>query len=152
MTYCNISFKIGFREGLEMQTFGDRLRALRKGKQLSQHQLAEHLGLDQSTISYYEQDKKVPEIKTLENIAAFFDVSLDELWVSGTSYASPNFVQDIGRVVREVTGPYITPKDLKEKFKLVVDGREATEEEIEEAIRYILIQRLMREGIEPKDI
>lgn len=131
-----------------MYTFGERLKQLRKDKKLTQAQLAKALDLDQSTISYYEKDKKVPDIQTLERIASYFDVSLDSLW---TLNDSTEFIQSVGRVTREVTDPYITPNDLKDKFKLVVEGRPATDEEIEEAIRYILVQRMMKEGIELKD-
>jgi transcriptional regulator with XRE-family HTH domain len=122
-----------------MKAFGNKLKNLRKTKKLTQHELAEALGLDQSTISYYERGKKAPEIHTLEKIASYFNVSIGDLWVSGT-FSDPIIDQRM-----KTTSPYITPKDLKEKYTLVVDGREATDEEIEEAIRYLLIQRRMKE-------
>jgi transcriptional regulator with XRE-family HTH domain len=129
-----------------MDTFGERLKTLRKEKRLTQGQLAEKLGLDQSTISYYEKDKKAPELENLEKMALFFEVKIDDLW-RGTSLSAPNAAKDIERVSKEIKSPLITPNDLKSKFKLVLDdGSEATDDEIEEAVRYILIQRMMNEN------
>ncbi|XJZ26000.1 helix-turn-helix domain-containing protein [Bacillota bacterium Lsc_1132] len=122
-----------------MKAFGNKLKELRRKKKLTQADLAEALGLDQSTISYYERGKKAPEIQTLEKLAAFFNVSIGDLWVSG-QYMDPIIAERM-----KTTSPTITPNELKEKYKLVVDGREATDEEIEEAIRYLIIQRKMKE-------
>lgn len=124
-----------------MKAFGNRLKKLRQQKKLTQSQLAEAVGLDQSTISYYERGKKAPEIQTLDKIATFFNVSIDDLW-SNAVYPDP-FVQ--GKIDGNDV-PLITPKELKERYKLKVDGRPASEKEIDEAIQYILFQRKLKEG------
>ncbi|MEE7711227.1 MULTISPECIES: helix-turn-helix domain-containing protein [Bacillus] len=60
--------------------FGDRLRELRKMRpNLSQKKLGEHLGLAESTISMYEQNRREPEYEILIKIADYFDVSIDYL-------------------------------------------------------------------------
>jgi len=128
-----------------MITLGEQIKKLRKERRLTQKQLAEHLKVDQSSVSYYEQDKKLPDIYMLNKIADFFDVTLDTLVLARNNTAS-EFTQEQGRVLREVDNDYkITPDDLKKKFSLIVDGRPATDEEIEDAIRYIAIQRRMKE-------
>ncbi|MGP9042146.1 helix-turn-helix domain-containing protein [Cytobacillus kochii] len=140
-----------------MTTLGEKIKKLRKEIRLTQKQLAEKLEVDQSTISYYEQNKKLPDIHTLRKMTEIFDVTLDELANARKNTArefteeQEQFVQELG--IREYSveteagiAPVkkITPEDLKKKFNLVVDGRTATDEEIEEAIRYIAIQRLMK--------
>lgn len=128
-----------------MITLGEQIKKLRKDKRLTQKQLADHLEVDQSTISYYEQNKKLPDIKMLNRLAEFFDVTLDVL-VYARNNTAHEFTQEQGRVLREVENDNkITPEDLKKKFSLIVDGRPATDEEIEDAIRYIAIQRRMKE-------
>jgi transcriptional regulator with XRE-family HTH domain len=132
------------------ETFGERLKTLRKEKKLTQQQLADRLDLDQSTISYYEQDKKIPDVKTLDKLAAFFDVTIDSILVRQTTSEEERrnkYIQSMARINR-ISPTTITADELKEQFKLVVDGKEATDEEIEEAIRYILIQRMMKEKSE----
>jgi transcriptional regulator with XRE-family HTH domain len=140
------------------QTFGERLRKLRLDRKMNQEQLAEKLGLDQSTISNYERNMKRPDFETLQKIASNFDVSLDFLTArTGVVYHTPGsgkaghfYSQQQGRLMQEIGAQYetqhpITPEELKEKFNLLVDGRPATDEEIDEAVRYILIQRMMKE-------
>lgn len=60
-------------------SFGKRLRSLREDKKLTQAELAAILGLGESTISFYEADKRKPDHDILVSIADYFDVSLDYL-------------------------------------------------------------------------
>lgn len=62
-----------------MNTLGKRLRYLRKENGLTQEQLADIFLLNKSSISRYEKGHQVPEIDTLNQIADFFDVSIDYL-------------------------------------------------------------------------
>ena len=54
-----------------MATFGERLRLLREEKGLSQDELGKILNLSQSTIAYYETNKKEPTRETIIKIADF---------------------------------------------------------------------------------
>lgn len=61
-------------------SFGDRLRQLRKQRNLTQEQLAEIIGVERSSIGKYEGKKQViPSDEVKEKIADFFSVSLDYL-------------------------------------------------------------------------
>lgn len=62
-----------------MPTFGAILRDLRKCSGLTQTQLADVLGLKFSTISMYERGEREPDFETLEEIADYFNVSMDRL-------------------------------------------------------------------------
>ncbi|MFW6386946.1 MAG: HD domain-containing phosphohydrolase [Bacillota bacterium] len=62
-----------------MTKFADRLRKLRKGKNLRQVDLAEKLGFARTTIANYEQNNRIPGPETLCQLADFFGVSLDYL-------------------------------------------------------------------------
>ncbi|MDA1477523.1 helix-turn-helix domain-containing protein [Bacillus changyiensis] len=60
--------------------FGDRLKELRKKRtDLSQKKFGEYLGLAESTISMYEQNRREPDYETLIKIADFFGVTVDFL-------------------------------------------------------------------------
>ena len=59
--------------------FGSRLRQLRNEKGLTQAELAQKLSLGESTISFYEANKREPDYKTLLCFADFFKVSVDYL-------------------------------------------------------------------------
>lgn len=57
----------------------NRVKELRTLKNLKQIELAEALGYSQQTISRIESGKYDPDIQTMNNIADFFEVSLDYL-------------------------------------------------------------------------
>lgn len=59
--------------------FMKNLKALRENKGLSQLQLALKLGLNQNTISRYENGQREADYQTLIMFADFFDVSIDYL-------------------------------------------------------------------------
>lgn len=58
---------------------GKRLRKLRLEKGLTQADLAKSLSLGESTISFYESDKRSPDFATLQRLAEYFQVSTDYL-------------------------------------------------------------------------
>ncbi|AFK85868.1 MULTISPECIES: helix-turn-helix domain-containing protein [Thermoanaerobacterium] len=60
-------------------TFSDRLKELRKEKNLTQEDLAKILEISRSTIAGYETERKEPDYETLKKIADFFNVSIDYL-------------------------------------------------------------------------
>jgi transcriptional regulator with XRE-family HTH domain len=62
-----------------MVYFGDKIKALRLEKGLSQQQLANKLELVRGTISAYEQSTKYPSVEALIKLCDFFNVSADYL-------------------------------------------------------------------------
>lgn len=62
-----------------INNFGKNLSKLRKLNNFSQRELASALGLSGSTISMYETNRRQPKIDGIEEIALFFNVSMDEL-------------------------------------------------------------------------
>jgi transcriptional regulator with XRE-family HTH domain len=58
---------------------GERLADLRKDKGLRQKELADRLGVKEKTVSAYENDLTAPSDRVQDEIARFFDVSLDYL-------------------------------------------------------------------------
>jgi SOS-response transcriptional repressor LexA len=67
-------------------TLGETIRKLRKMTGLSQKQLAAMLGVDQSTIAYWESGKNFPRHKYLERMAAIFGVSPAVFYVNGDEF------------------------------------------------------------------
>jgi transcriptional regulator with XRE-family HTH domain len=62
-----------------MPTLGERLKELRASKKLTQRELSALLGITDRTYQYYEADKTVPPLSSLELLADMYDVSLDQL-------------------------------------------------------------------------
>ena len=62
-----------------MATFAQRIKQLRKEKNLKQQQLADQFSVKLRTYQGYEYGESYPEVAKLIAIADFFDVSLDYL-------------------------------------------------------------------------
>ncbi len=62
-----------------MATFGQRLRALRTRRELSQREMGQIIGVSKSSVNMYERDEREPSFRTLGVIADFFGVSTDYL-------------------------------------------------------------------------
>ncbi|MBQ4089858.1 MAG: helix-turn-helix domain-containing protein [Clostridia bacterium] len=58
---------------------GSNIRRLRREKDLTQEELAEHLGISFQAISRWERSEGYPDITMLPVLAAYFDTTVDEL-------------------------------------------------------------------------
>lgn len=58
---------------------GDRLKELRKSKNMSQEDLAKTVGVSKSSISCYEKGTRTPSIETLIDFMVLFGVTSDYL-------------------------------------------------------------------------
>ncbi len=68
-----------FMEEFSRTLFAERLKELRKEKNIGQNALAKGLGLSNASISYWETGKQVPSAEVIYKLARFFDVSADFL-------------------------------------------------------------------------
>ena len=62
-----------------MDTFGQRLRALREENNLTQRQLAEQIGYGKSSVSFWENDLTDPTSKVIIKLSKLFKVTSDYL-------------------------------------------------------------------------
>ncbi len=60
-------------------TLGTRLKDLRKRKNITQSQLAEHLNLTQGAIAQWENGTTNPSIELLPKLASILSCTVDEL-------------------------------------------------------------------------
>lgn len=78
---------------MEKITFGQRIRQLRKEKRLSQGQLATDLNLRQTTISGWENANRETSLEILQQIAEYFDVTVDYLVGKDDKRYSPKSIK-----------------------------------------------------------
>jgi transcriptional regulator with XRE-family HTH domain len=64
-----------------MQGIGERLKELRKEKEMTLDELGAILNIPKSSLSRYENNESDPSIETVKRIAQYFNVSID--WLSG---------------------------------------------------------------------
>lgn len=81
-----------------MEYIGQNIRYLRKSKGLTQEVLARNIGVNRAMIGSYEEDRAVPKLSVLQDIAYFFGVSIDnlvkaKLWEKSKTTALADFVK-----------------------------------------------------------
>ena len=95
--------------------FGIRLARLRKGKNLTQAQLAELLNISNKTVSRWETGEGYPEISLLPDLADVLDVSSDYL-LTGEETQDKNQKDEFRSRFINAGGPY-RHKDIGFRWK-----------------------------------
>lgn len=67
------------KDKVDAYGIGLRIRELRKENQLKQIELSMKIGVDRTSLSSYENGKRLPDITMLCRIADVFEVTLDTL-------------------------------------------------------------------------
>lgn len=62
-----------------MKIFAERLRFLREELGVNQTEIANRAGISRQSVTQYERGSRVPDIKTLRNLAVVFGVTSDYL-------------------------------------------------------------------------
>lgn len=110
-----------------MSTFNVRLKELRKGRHLSQRELADKLHISKSAVSMYEGGQREPDHGTLEMIADYFNVDMDYLLgrkdtVLRYLEVSPNNKQiEDDDVMRKVSRLLVVKSDFRKLINALCD-------------------------------
>jgi transcriptional regulator with XRE-family HTH domain len=114
-------------EVIQIMTFGARLRSARNSKRLTQHQVADTLGLNFTTISKYENDKSQPDNEILQKMSVLYDVSIDWLLTGetgGSAASGGRAKMYFGGQVEELTEEEAEHlRDSLEMFRLLKEKR-----------------------------
>lgn len=97
--------------------FGEKLRKLRKSKNLTLRDLAKDLDISYSALGKYERNERQPDYKTLKEIANFFHVSIDYLLgVTDNPYTIETVPAIIPDELKELDVEYIAlAKDIQDR-------------------------------------
>lgn len=116
-------------------SFSDKLYKLRISKGISQKELADNLGVAQSSINYWEKGQRDPSITVVKKIAEYFGVSLDYLMEIDDNHA--------------VSGAEFS--DLVQKYRVLdADGKETVDFILNKEYKRCAVNYLIRtkDGIE----
>lgn len=109
------------------EEIGSRVRKLRKKNNDTLHSMADKIGYDWSNLSKVERGIYGASVELLRKICEAYNVE-------PTYFFGEGFTEEEGQVLLEEN---LDKNNLKEKYNFVVDGIEATDEEIMEAVRLI---------------
>ena len=111
-----------------MEQIGKRLRALREGIRLTQVQMAQILGVQQSRINRFETGQSTPSPEVFLKYADYFDVSMDYLYC---------------RTDERLKGKNIQNQELRDFIEMCFDPQAPVNKRLKEALF-----RIMEEGQE----
>jgi len=112
--------------------FGEKILELRKLKGVSQEELADDLGISQSTISNYERGVNAPDLSTLEKCAQYFNIPIADL-IDKEAKIVYNYQNTGGENVFQIVKN--TDKELLEQCKETIN---ALKDEIKILKEYIV--------------
>lgn len=121
---------------------GKRIKSLRIAKNLLQTDLAEQLNLSQQTISLYESDKRQPDYQTLQNIADFFNVSVDYL------LGRTNIQNHEGLPIMESSEEYYVDNEI---IKEINNLSPESQEDLEAYIKLLKLRDMQKRNNENND-
>ena len=92
-----------------METIGQRVRALRKGKNLTLKELSEKTDIVISNIGFIENDKNKPSVANILKLCNFFNISADWL-LTGKEYKN-----DLSDIEKDILNRFRTLDDNQKK-------------------------------------
>lgn len=92
------------------ELIGKNIRIARKNKGWSQTDLSRACGINNTTISAYENGKKLPGLITLASMAQALSVSIDELYYGN---ANETFLTSAGDDARKIVNSFVMLCDLQ---------------------------------------
>lgn len=99
--------------------FGDRLKELRKNKNLTQEEFGKLFGVAKNTVSYWEANTSKPDIDLVKEIAEYFNVTTD--YLLGFNQDELDKIDKLNQALREA-GMIDNNENLKEEeIKLALD-------------------------------
>ncbi len=116
------------RQEYDIKAFGLRLRQCRERAHLTQHELAQHLGVNPITIHLWETGKQRPSKKNLQRLAHFFFCTPEWLMhgqgephveASKVLEPMPRPLESVGRVISPLKDDLLALQ-VARRFKLPV--------------------------------
>ena len=126
-----------------MKERGLRLKELRKRHKDTLKELADKIDYDYSNLSKIERGIYKGTIDIFEKIASVYGVDVSYFTHIHTDLGIEEFTDAEKEIMFQRD---LDVETLKSKYNLVVDGKQATNEEIEEMIKYIRAVRLMNQN------
>jgi transcriptional regulator with XRE-family HTH domain len=121
---------------------GEKIKKLRTRKDLSMRELGEQIGVSHAHISKLESGINSPSVDLLEKLAEYFNIDISYFF----SKDEEIFDKDQQELLYERD---LSLEVMRDKYNLEIDGKPATDEEIEKMIEYIKIYRLMKQNESP---
>lgn len=118
-------------------SFGKRLKESRLKRKLTQADVAKILGIDDTTISKYENDKSEPDNETLKRLSTLYQVGVGYLMEEK---------KDSAEKLIDYLEMELTDEEIIERMTFKVDDLTLTSDEVREFIAFVRAKRFIMKG------
>ena len=140
VVYITICDYYGYM-GEVAKMFRIELKKLRESKNISQYKLADELNVSQGAVAMWESGKREPDFKTVQKIASYFNVSVDNLLGNPDIKKEPITSKD------DELQELIKDPKLKELYDLLAN---LPEDQIDDLVKYAEFLTLKQKEDEKK--
>jgi transcriptional regulator with XRE-family HTH domain len=81
-----------------MKKLADNLKFLRKQRNWTQEELAQHLNISRSQITKWESGDQLPDLEILEKLSNLYEVSID--YLIGRQFYKKDLLREVNRIYR----------------------------------------------------
>lgn len=126
-----------------MSITSERLRLARIKKGLKQTQVKEKTGINNKTLSGYENNIAEPDLKTLKTLAELYEVSVE--WLVGNTNDPAPYNDEEKEVLNKINN-YVPIEQIAAEHEITYFGKVLTQEEKENMLAFVETIIRMRKG------
>jgi transcriptional regulator with XRE-family HTH domain len=119
---------------------GGKIKKLREERKLSMRELGERVGVSHAHISKLESGINSPSVDLLQKLADFFDIDITYFFMKQKDLDMFSEIEQ--ELLKERD---LSVDSLKEKYNLIIDGKQTTEAEIEKMVEYLRALRIINQ-------
>lgn len=103
-----------------MSTIGEKIKTLRKERNLTQKELANKIGVTASTVTKYENGQLEPNIEVLNKIADIFNISISDLIDNNNSKKELHIGHKLLSIRKSFSNEEITADNIDELTECII--------------------------------
>ena len=133
----------------------NRIRELRKQKKMTQKELAKHLQIADSTLSYWEMGKYEPDFESLKALSRFFLVPIDyiigeDISEQGTVRTGMSYAENVEPIPSDIITSVREPQKsyearVPQNMLVREEFKDLTQEEVDKLAEYAQFIKALRE-------
>ncbi len=107
--------------------FAEKLKTLRGAKKLTQEEFAKEINVTKGAVAMWETGKRTPDLTMIKNIAAYFNITVDEL--IGNSMDRGGLDEAYFSFAQRAQNEGIDPKDIELAIKTIQELKQRNKKE-----------------------
>lgn len=120
-----------------MKSLSSRLKEARERKKLKQIQVKEKTGINNKTLSGYENGVSEPDAETLRILANLYEVSIDWLLGNESKNNNINTKKEAADKLMQYLEQGLTNEEIRQRMDFFVDIMKLSDEQVDEFMSFV---------------